>query len=50
MVMLNAAQSGIVLTTAGLMSLMGLEPVWAAGIAAYVVKGKVMPGLFKAGH
>jgi hypothetical protein len=39
---------GIVLTSAGLLALMGADIGWAAAVSAYVVTGKAPKNMFKA--
>jgi cell division protein FtsB len=46
----KSADMGIVVTCAGLLALMGANPLWAAAVSAYVVTGKAPKGLFKIGH
>lgn len=45
----NAASMGIVMSSAGVLALMGVDVGWAAAVSAYVVTGKAPRGLFKAG-
>jgi hypothetical protein len=48
----DTASMGIIMTSAGILHLMGVEMGWAAAIAAYVTTGKAPSGLLKAatGH